>query len=87
MPEVEREEILAQRQEELQRIQDKRNLDQMLRDRTGGGDDSVSKAAKSMYSAHYIPALFTDLCRATFTTGSHEGEVAKTRRAQGQAES
>lgn len=47
MPEVEREEILAQRQEELQRIQDKRNLDQMFRDRTGGGEESVSKAAKS----------------------------------------
>ena len=47
MPEVEREEILAQRQEELQRIQDKRNLDQMFRDHTGGGEESVSKAAKS----------------------------------------
>jgi RNA polymerase-associated protein RTF1 len=49
MPEVEREDILAQRQEELQRIQDKRNLDQMFRDRTGGGEESVSKAAKSKW--------------------------------------
>ena len=47
MPEIEREDILAQRQEEMQRIQDKRNLDQMFRDRTGGADDSVAKAAKS----------------------------------------
>ena len=30
MPEIEREAILAQRQEERQRIQDKHNLDQML---------------------------------------------------------
>lgn len=46
MTEIEREDILAQRQEEIQRIQDKRNLDAMLRDRTGTGEDSVSKAAK-----------------------------------------
>ena len=46
MPEIEREEVLAQRLEEMQRIQDKRNLDQMLRDRSGAGDDGVSKAAK-----------------------------------------
>ena len=48
MTEIEREDILAQRQEEIQRIQDKRNLDQMLRDRTGAGDDSVAKAAKRL---------------------------------------
>ena len=46
LPEIEREDILAQRQEELQRIQDKRNLDQMLRERSGVTDDTVSKAAK-----------------------------------------
>lgn len=46
MSEIEREDILAQRQEEMQRIQDKRNLDQMLRERTGRGEESVSKAAK-----------------------------------------
>ncbi|KAI0701840.1 hypothetical protein BC835DRAFT_1322511 [Cytidiella melzeri] len=50
LPEVEREGILAQRQEELQRIQDTRNLDKMYRDRTGGGDDSVSKAAKRQHA-------------------------------------
>ena len=46
MPEIEREDILAQRQDELQRIQDKRNLEQMLRERSGVMDDTVSKAAK-----------------------------------------
>jgi hypothetical protein len=45
MFEIEREDILAQRLEEMQRIQDKRNLDQMLKGvRTDA--DSVSKAAK-----------------------------------------
>jgi hypothetical protein len=50
LSEIEREDILAQRLEEMQRILDKRNLDQMLRQQTGGGkgdDDSPSKAAKS----------------------------------------
>lgn len=46
MSEIEREDILAQRQEEMQRIQDKRNLDAMLRDRSGAGDENISKAAK-----------------------------------------
>ncbi|KAJ3553338.1 hypothetical protein NM688_g3667 [Phlebia brevispora] len=50
MSEIEREDILAQRQEEMQRIQDKRNLDQMLRERTGGGEESVSKAAKRQHA-------------------------------------
>ncbi|KAH8112899.1 plus-3-domain-containing protein [Phellopilus nigrolimitatus] len=43
LPEIERENILAQRLEEMQRIQDKRNLDQMLRAQR---EDNVSKAAK-----------------------------------------
>lgn len=46
MSEIEREELLAQRQEEMQRIQDKRNLDQMLKAQSGHTEDSVSKAAK-----------------------------------------
>ncbi|KAH8104439.1 plus-3-domain-containing protein [Phellopilus nigrolimitatus] len=43
LPEIERENILAQRLEEMQLIQDKRNLDQMLRAQR---EDNVSKAAK-----------------------------------------
>lgn len=50
MSEVEREDILAQRQEEMQRIQDKRNLDQMFRDRTGNGEENISKAAKRSHA-------------------------------------
>lgn len=45
MSEIEREETLAQRLEELQRIQDKRNLDDMLK-KQQRGDNSVSQAAK-----------------------------------------
>jgi RNA polymerase-associated protein RTF1 len=49
LPEIERENILGERMEEHQRIVDKRNLDQMLKDQTKGGDsESVSKAAKRL---------------------------------------
>ncbi|KAI0294711.1 hypothetical protein B0F90DRAFT_1820998 [Multifurca ochricompacta] len=50
MPEIEREEVLAQRLEELQRITDKRNLDQMLKAQKGGDGDSVAKAAKRQHT-------------------------------------
>jgi RNA polymerase-associated protein RTF1 len=51
MSEIEREDILAQRLEEMQPILDKRNLDQMLKAQAAGAmnnseEDSVSKAAK-----------------------------------------
>jgi RNA polymerase-associated protein RTF1 len=49
MPETEREDILSQRMEEMQRFQDKVNLDRMLKAQKGSSDnlnDSVAKAAK-----------------------------------------
>ncbi|EGO26839.1 hypothetical protein SERLADRAFT_464355 [Serpula lacrymans var. lacrymans S7.9] len=52
MSEIEREGVLAQRLEEMQRVQDKRNLDQMLKaqkDRAGDFD-TVSKAAKRQHA-------------------------------------
>lgn len=49
MPEIEREEVIAQRLEELQRITDKRNLDQMLKAQKDGDGDSVAKAAKRTF--------------------------------------
>lgn len=49
LPEVEREEILSQRMEEMQRLQDKRNLDQMHRAQRGESDN-VSKAAKRVHA-------------------------------------
>jgi RNA polymerase-associated protein RTF1 len=55
MSEIEREDILAQRLEEMQPILDKRNLDQMLKAQAAGAmnnseEDSVSKAAKRVSS-------------------------------------
>ncbi|KAN0107257.1 hypothetical protein V8E52_010309 [Russula decolorans] len=50
MPEIEREGVIAQRLEELQRITDKRNLDQMLKARKDGDGDSVAKAAKRQHA-------------------------------------
>ena len=50
MSEIEREDILAQRQEEMQRIKMRSQLDQMVKDQSGRKDDSVSKSAKRMYS-------------------------------------
>ncbi|KAH9947753.1 hypothetical protein B0H21DRAFT_806805 [Amylocystis lapponica] len=51
MSEIEREDILAQRLEEMQRILDKRNLDQMLKAQSGRkGEESVAKAAKRQHA-------------------------------------
>ncbi|KAF9269503.1 plus-3-domain-containing protein [Marasmius fiardii PR-910] len=50
MSEVEREEILSQRAEEMQRIQDKKALQQMIKDQRADGE-SVSKAAKRQHTA------------------------------------
>lgn len=49
--EIDREEILAQRLEEMQRLQDKRSLDQMLREQRGeaGDPDAVANAAKRTF--------------------------------------
>jgi RNA polymerase-associated protein RTF1 len=49
MAELEREDILAQRAEEIQKIQDKRNLDRLLQAQQGNLEHSVSKAAKRMH--------------------------------------
>ena len=54
MPEIEREEVIAQRLEELQRITDKRNLDQMLKAQKDGDGDSVAKAAKRTSPNHCL---------------------------------
>lgn len=48
MSEVERENILAERQEQMQKIQDRRKLQEMIKQqKNGSGDgDAVAKAAK-----------------------------------------
>jgi RNA polymerase-associated protein RTF1 len=57
MSEFEREEILAQRLEQLQRIQDKRNLEKMVKDQSARAAevDSVSKAAKRLSYLSFSP--------------------------------
>ena len=64
MPEIDREAILAQRQEEMQRSTDKRQLDLMLKLQSSRsqGEDSVSKAAKRASS--YPPDLSSSLSRS-----------------------
>ncbi|KAH9928002.1 plus-3-domain-containing protein [Epithele typhae] len=54
LPEIEREAILAQRQEEMQRSKDKQALEKMLQQQNGRGvssDEGVSKAAKRPHGA------------------------------------
>ncbi|KAF8502950.1 plus-3-domain-containing protein [Hysterangium stoloniferum] len=51
MPEIERESVLAQRLEEIQRLQEGMNLDRMLGAQTGNGDaEHVSQAAKRKHA-------------------------------------
>ena len=64
MPEIEREEVLAQRLEELQRITDKRNLDQMLKAQKDGDGDSVARAAKRAFSNIFPQARLDHVCRS-----------------------
>jgi hypothetical protein len=63
MPEIEREEVIAQRLEEIQRITDKRNLDQMLKAQKDGDGDSVAKAAKRTFPNVVPRTLFGPYCR------------------------
>ena len=56
MPEIEREGILEQRLEEMQRFQDARNLDQMVKAQKGGETES-SKVPKRAQLSTYTGAL------------------------------
>ena len=55
MPEIEREGILEQRLEEMQRFQDARNLDQMVKAQKGG----ESEASKVPKRTHFIENMGT----------------------------
>jgi hypothetical protein len=77
MPEIEREEVIAQRLEELQRITDKRNLDQMLKAQKDGDGDSVAKAAKRAFSNTFPHAHLDRVYRPTHCSGCHQGKVAQ----------
>lgn len=90
LPEIEREKILGERLEDMQRIQDKRNLDQMLKAQTKGGDsESVSKAAKRL---RYLDAVLkanshmSCLYRPASSQRCYKGEDSQARRAPGEAQ-
>jgi hypothetical protein len=91
MSEFEREEILAQRSEQMQRIQDKRNLERMVKDQSARAAevDSVSKAAKRL-SCLCLVLTFADAHdrnRSAYCSRRHERENSQTGRAQGKTES
>lgn len=46
MPEIDREELLAQRAEDMQKYLDRQNLNNLVKAQGGGADESVSAAAK-----------------------------------------
>ena len=81
MSEIEREAILAERQEQIQKIQDRRKLQEMIRQQKGASNDadSVSKAAKRIQcfiASLSATVLHTDFTRrSTRRERSHEGEV------------
>jgi hypothetical protein len=60
MREIEREEVIAERLEELQRITDKRNVDQMLKAQKDGDGDSVAKAAKCTFPSNCLVRPYLD---------------------------
>ena len=76
MPEFQREDILAQRQEEMQRLTDKRQLEMMVQQQSGRGqgEDNVSSAAKRMCPLPRPSHFLTSGRRATRCSGSDEGE-------------
>jgi hypothetical protein len=77
MPEIEREEVIAQRLEELQRITDKRNLDQMLKAQKDGDGDSVAKAAKRTFPKSCPQTLSGPFYRPARCPGRDQGKVAE----------
>jgi hypothetical protein len=77
MPEIEREEVLAQRLEELQRITDKRNLDQMLKAQKDGDGDSVAKAAKRGFLNNCSQAHLNRIYRPAHRSRRDKGKVAE----------
>ncbi len=79
--EIEREAILAQRQEEMQRFTDKRQLDLMVKMQSGRGDESVSKAAKRAFP--FIMSMYrcSPCFRPTRSSWRDQGEEQEIGRA------
>ena len=86
LPEIEREAILAQRLEELQRVQDKRNLDQIIRAQRGD-TDGVAKAAKRESRELLLATIIWISCRHAYGARRNEGKVSQARRIKGETKS
>lgn len=54
LDELEREDILASRQEEMQKYKDSLNINKLFSAAQAIGDDSVSSAAKRMFASIYF---------------------------------
>jgi hypothetical protein len=89
MPEIAREELLAARQEEMQRLQDKLNLDHMLKAQSGNVDsEHVSQAAKrECLVLKFLGTGATLASRETRRPGCHKGEVTEVGRIEGKKKS
>lgn len=84
LPEIERESILGDRLEEMQRIIDKRAVEQLVKEQNKKGDgDGVSKPAKRNQSLQIVSQIAQlILCRPTCCSW---GEEPQTWRIEGKA--
>jgi len=80
MPEIEREGILEQRLEEMQRFQDARNLDQMVKAQKGGEAETskVPKRARLSMDTIFL-LLSSEQHRIPGCAGLEQGEVPEAR--------
>lgn len=58
LPEIDRETILSQRLDEIQRFQDKRNLVQMLREQRGEMDSAAKGSKRQCNPLHLNSGLY-----------------------------
>ena len=79
MPEIEREGILEQRLEEMQRFQDARNLDQMVKAQKGG-EAEVSKVPKRARLVFWMPGCCDLLARITGSQAARGWNKEKTQK-------
>jgi len=79
MPETEREGILEQRLEEMQRFQDARNLDQMVKAQKGGETEAAPKIPKRAHLSidTITPRLTGEQHRIPGCAWLEQGEVSE----------
>lgn len=90
MSEVDREDILAQRQEEMLRIKMKHQLDQMVKDQSGRKEEGATRGTKRTVFTLFVrhPAFTSDIpsplglihtyFRSTRAQGCDERKITKT---------